>query len=167
MNTRLTQFLAAENVSQAQFADKVGVARASVSHILAGRNKPGFDFIERMSRHYPNLSLDWLINGKGRMYKDAGNEKSPATVPHEDEKPILRDQEKTESTGSLFDTEEIQSRPEPVFSNMAANADRNDAIRSIIHKSPAIQAAAKSRGSAVRISKVLVLFSDGSYQELK
>lgn len=167
MNTRLTQFLAAENVSQAQFADKVGVARASVSHILAGRNKPGFDFIERMSRHYPNLSLDWLINGKGRMYKDAGNEKSPASVPHEDEKPILRDQEKTESTGSLFDTEEIQSRPEPVFSNIAANADRNDAIRSIIHKSPAIQAAAKSRGSAVRISKVLVLFSDGSYQELK
>lgn len=167
MNTRLTQFLAAENVSQAQFADKVGVARASVSHILAGRNKPGFDFIERMSRHYPNLSLDWLINGKGRMYKDAGNEKSPATVPHEDEKPILRDQEKTESTGFLFDTEEIQSRPEPVFSNIAANADRNDAIRSIIHKSPAIQAAAKSRGSAVRISKVLVLFSDGSYQELK
>lgn len=167
MNTRLTQFLAAENVSQAQFADKVGVARASVSHILAGRNKPGFDFIERMSRHYPNLSLDWLINGKGRMYKDAGNEKSPASVPHEDEKPILRDQEKTESTGSLFDTDEIQSRPEPVFSNIAANADRNDAIRSIIHKSPAIQAAAKSRGSAVRISKVLVLFSDGSYQELK
>ncbi len=167
MNTRLNQFLSAENISQAQFADRIGVARASVSHILAGRNKPGFDFIERMSRNFPELSLDWLINGKGRMYKDAGSEKSPASVQHEDEKPILRDHEKTESTGLLFDTEEIQSRQEPVFSNMAANADKNDAIRNIIHKSPAIQAAAKSRGSSVRVSKVLVLFSDGSYQELK
>ena len=45
MNIRLQQFLSAENLSQAQFADIIGVARASVSHIIAGRNKPGFDFI--------------------------------------------------------------------------------------------------------------------------
>ena len=40
MNRRLLQFLAAENISQAAFADKIHVARASVSHILKGRNKP-------------------------------------------------------------------------------------------------------------------------------
>ena len=71
MNTRLQQFLGAENISQSQFADSIGVARASVSHILAGRNRPGFDFIEQMALHFPSLSLDWLITGKGRMYKDA------------------------------------------------------------------------------------------------
>ena len=51
MNTRLQQFLSAENISQSQFADTIGVARASVSHILAGRNKPGFDFLVGMSQH--------------------------------------------------------------------------------------------------------------------
>lgn len=71
MEQRLQQFLSAENISQSQFADKLGVARASVSHILAGRNKPGFDFIESMSRTYPSLNLDWLIMGKGKMYKEA------------------------------------------------------------------------------------------------
>lgn len=69
MNNRLQQFLAAENISQSQFADSIQVARASVSHILAGRNKPGYDFLERMARRYPNLSLEWMISGRGKMYK--------------------------------------------------------------------------------------------------
>lgn len=73
MNKRLQQFLSAENISQTQFADSIGVAKASVSHILAGRNKPGFDFLEGISKRYPNLSLEWLISGRGRMYKSPEN----------------------------------------------------------------------------------------------
>ena len=68
MNKRLEQFLKAENISQSQFADTIGVARANISHIIAGRNKPGFDFLQRMSKHYPSLNLEWLITGKGRMF---------------------------------------------------------------------------------------------------
>lgn len=69
MNKRLQQFLFAENISQSAFADTVGVARASVSHILSGRNKPGFDFIESLTRAYPALNIEWLITGEGKMYK--------------------------------------------------------------------------------------------------
>lgn len=71
MNTRLQQFLSAENLSQSQLADMLGVARASVSHIIAGRNKPGYDFIESLVAHYPTLNIDWLITGRGRMYKNS------------------------------------------------------------------------------------------------
>ena len=71
MNSRLQQFLSAENLTQAQFADSIEVARASISHILAGRNKPGFDFIENLAKHYPALNIEWFITGKGRMYKSA------------------------------------------------------------------------------------------------
>ena len=70
MNKRLQQFLSAENISQSQFADMIGVAKASVSHILAGRNKPGFEFLESRARTFPNLSLEWLIVGRGKMYKE-------------------------------------------------------------------------------------------------
>ena len=71
MDKRLQQFLDAENISQAQLADTLGVARAGISHILSGRNKPGFDFLEAMALRYPQISMDWLLTGKGRMYKDA------------------------------------------------------------------------------------------------
>lgn len=70
MNRRLSQFLQAENLTQTQLADILSVARGSVSHILAGRNKPGYDFIESLMLHFPRLNLEWLLTGKGRMYKD-------------------------------------------------------------------------------------------------
>ena len=71
MDKRLQQFLDAESISQAQLADTLGVARASISHILSGRNRPGFDFLEAMAVHYPGISMDWLLTGNGRMYKDS------------------------------------------------------------------------------------------------
>ena len=74
MNTRLKQFIAAENITQAQFADNINVVRASVSHILAGRNKPGYEFISGLMRYYPNLNIEWLMFGKGKMYKDQASE---------------------------------------------------------------------------------------------
>lgn len=70
MNRRLLQFLQAENLTQTQFADTLSVARGSVSHILAGRNKPGYDFLESLLLHYPRLNLKWLLTGKGSMYTD-------------------------------------------------------------------------------------------------
>lgn len=87
MDKRLQQFLSAENITQSQFADSIGVAKASVSHILAGRNKPGFEFIEGMARRYPDLSLEWLITGKGKMYKSQQEVSNPlpsSTVQEEE-----------------------------------------------------------------------------------
>ena len=71
MNKRLLIFLQSENITQAQFADTLNVARGSVSHILSGRNKPGYEFLESLALHYPALNMDWLLTGKGPMSKDA------------------------------------------------------------------------------------------------
>lgn len=76
MNERLLKFLSAENITQSQLADTLGVARASISHILSGRNKPGFDFLESLARNYPALSLEWLITGRGKMYRTPPSEQN-------------------------------------------------------------------------------------------
>jgi transcriptional regulator with XRE-family HTH domain len=62
--------LQAQNISQSQFADTLRVARGGVSHILSGRNRPGYDFLETLLLHYPSLNIDWVITGKGKMYKE-------------------------------------------------------------------------------------------------
>lgn len=76
MNERLLKFLSAENITQSQLADTLGVARASISHILSGRNKPGFDFLESIARNYPSLSLEWLVTGRGKMYRSHPDDSS-------------------------------------------------------------------------------------------
>lgn len=77
MNTRLQQFLSAENLTQAQFADSISVARASISHIIAGRNNPGYDFIINTMKRYPELNIEWLLTGKGKMYRNSAHETVP------------------------------------------------------------------------------------------
>ena len=69
MNNRLQQFLAAENISQASLASSINVAPASISHVLQGRNKPSFDFLVSLVSRFPDLNMDWLLTGKGKMYK--------------------------------------------------------------------------------------------------
>lgn len=122
MNKRLQQFLAAENISQSKFAETLGVARAGVSHVLSGRNKPGFEFLDSLGRNYPDLSLEWLISGRGRMYKD---NRQPATE-------------------QIFDSQEPNLFPE-------AEQDIEDQY---------------SGHSDRRIEKVVLFYSDGTYQEI-
>lgn len=70
MKDRILEFLKAENKSSAQFADEIGVQPSSISHIISGRNNPSLDFVMKMLNKYPALSTDWLIFGKGQMYRE-------------------------------------------------------------------------------------------------
>lgn len=160
MHTRLLQFLQAENISQSQFADSIGVARASVSHILAGRNKPGFDFIEGMLKHYPTLNVEWLISGKGKMYKSSDRVSS---VQGDD----------------LFGLQNSNQRPsEPVdglFGQLSAGSP-DPSGSSGNHSQPGLQRPNQSVADSViepvspsasrQITKILVFYSDNTFAEI-
>jgi len=51
------------------FAEKIGVQRSSISHILSGRNKPSLDFVLKVLASFPEVELYWLLNGKGTFPK--------------------------------------------------------------------------------------------------
>lgn len=158
MNSRLEQFLAAENISQSQFADTINVARASVSHILAGRNKPGWDFLNSMMEHYPNLNIEWLMNGKGKMYKTMMVEK-PQAAPTQEANPAP----------DLFSQPVVQEMPvqTPRESNIArtsAGRETNiEATKSQDSPAGTIQVIDNQR----KISKIVVFYDDNTFIEIK
>lgn len=69
MEKRLLEILKYYNYSSSTFAEKIGVQRSSISHLLSGRNKPSFDFIARLTEKFPEINIEWFINGKGNMLK--------------------------------------------------------------------------------------------------
>lgn len=71
MKERILEFLRSENKSSAQLAEEIGVQPSGISHILSGRNNPSLDFVLKMLEKYPYLSSDWLLFGKGTIYKEA------------------------------------------------------------------------------------------------
>lgn len=70
MKERLLEFLKTENKSSAQLAEEIGVQPSGISHILSGRNNPSLDFVLKMLEKYKFLSTEWLLFGKGPMYKE-------------------------------------------------------------------------------------------------
>lgn len=89
MKERLIQLLDLEQLSPSKFADIIGVQRSSISHVLSGRNKPSFDFLQKTLKAFPGLNASWLMLGEGTMYEQMGRKVS----------------------GNLFDTQETDEMP--------------------------------------------------------
>jgi len=67
MVSRIKQLLDWQQLSPTQFADRIGIGRPVISHILSERNKPSLDVMQRILTAFPELSTDWLIKGDGEM----------------------------------------------------------------------------------------------------
>ena len=66
---RLEIILEYYSLNASSFADKIGVQRSSLSHLLSGRNKPSLDFILKILDVFPDVDLYWILNGKGNFPK--------------------------------------------------------------------------------------------------
>ena len=69
MKDRITLLIKAKNLTAAQFADEIGVQKSSISHILSGRNNASLDFIQKILVTYPEVNMEWLMFGKGPLFK--------------------------------------------------------------------------------------------------
>ena len=156
MNSRLKQFLSAENISQSQFADAIKVVRASVSHVLSGRNNPGYDFIKAIMTAYPTLNMDWLILGKGKMYKDIPSQLStsvqdPNVHSISEEPELFNDDAFSEAIVPPI-IQEYQQEPVSQFQYETQTISSSNCTQATVHQR--------------RVVKVTIFFDDGTYQEM-
>ena len=50
-------------------AEMLEIQPSGISHILSGRNKPGFDLLQKILRRFPRVNPDWLLLDSGQMYR--------------------------------------------------------------------------------------------------
>ncbi|MEG2758401.1 MAG: helix-turn-helix transcriptional regulator, partial [Rikenellaceae bacterium] len=68
INERIGLILKEKKLTANEFAASLEVRSSNISHIITGRNKPSFDFLEKLSSVFPDISTLWLIKGDGDMY---------------------------------------------------------------------------------------------------
>jgi DNA-binding XRE family transcriptional regulator len=56
-------------LNASSFADKIGVQRSSLSHLLSGRNKPGLEFVIKIVEYFPEVDLYWFLMDMGTFPK--------------------------------------------------------------------------------------------------
>ena len=139
---RLKLILERVNLTPGNFADKIGVAPATISHILSGRNKyPSAEVMLRLHETFPDIDLNWLLTGEGTLVKD-----DPDSM----------------FTGSLFgdnllnatkSTAESENRKENSLET-AKNTDNPIVRQEIIYKEKPVR----------KIAEIRIFFDDGTYE---
>lgn len=56
-------------LSASQLADRLGIQRSTISHLLTGRNKPSLDILRKITKAFPELNEAWLLSGHGSPLK--------------------------------------------------------------------------------------------------
>ncbi|MDG5491946.1 helix-turn-helix transcriptional regulator [Psychroserpens sp. SPM9] len=93
---RLQKVIEFYGETASSFAEKIGVQRSSISHILSGRNKPSLDFVLKVLSSYQEVELYWLMNGKGHFPSEKNNTLEPPVL-----EPQKIDTTKTSQISSL------------------------------------------------------------------
>jgi len=146
MVDRIKSIMVHYQLRAAQFSDAIGMQRSALSHVLSGRNKPSLDFVLRIKNRFPEISLDWLTLGKGNMLESETSEGKDlfATVT-----PVAQHS----PSATKIDEAKIQLEKKPTETRQVLTSDEESPAEYVV------------KGTAGKVSRILFIYSDGTFQE--
>ena len=66
---RIIKIIEDNDLTNSEFAEKIGVPKSSISHLLSERNKPSLDIITKISEKFDEITTDYLIFGSSLSKK--------------------------------------------------------------------------------------------------
>jgi transcriptional regulator with XRE-family HTH domain len=165
---RIELLMKCYDLTPSQFADKTGIQRASVSHIISGRNKPSLEVMLKVYDAFPEVDMKWLMMGVGE-------------VPVRKSVQVV---EKTASETLFAESNSQQSRDEaPLFNSVEMERPiveeakpRRVVAQKLSERNVADSRAKRSLGGRMaqmaalqpdkRIKEVRIYYSDGTYETL-
>lgn len=137
-----------EKLTAGAFAESIGVAQATISHILGPRNKyPSTEVILRLHQRYSDINLEWLLTGEGEM----SNNSSSATESQFDY-PLFAENAVNPSNV----TEQPENRKE-IALETAQNTTKEIVKQEIIYKERPPR----------KITEIRIFFDDNTYETFK
>lgn len=103
ISERLQMVIKMNGMTNSTFADEIGVQRSSISHVLAGRNKPSIDFIQKILDTFPKVDANWLVTGKkvGKTL-DASSKPLQSEPPSQTSEELFKNRTQTEASTVPF-----------------------------------------------------------------
>jgi len=148
LSEKIELLIKRKQLSASQFADKLGIPRSSISHILSGRNKPSLDVVQKILRVFPEISAEDLLFEDRSLGASLGAASTP--------------KESGVASPSLFDAvsptpsespKNILPEPTIVQSNLRRQ------------KESTVSAPTKPERLEKTIERVLIFYTDGTFSE--
>ncbi|MDE5677937.1 helix-turn-helix transcriptional regulator [Phocaeicola sp.] len=147
MKERIAQIIQKEDITAAQFADKIGISHSNLSHILNGRNKPSLEVVMKIHKACDYISLKWLLYGEGEMETDVD---SNNTIPF---------------SSSLFDENSLFATDHPALPEYHKGNEEKQA--SYPTKEVVRQEIKYIEVPAKKITEIRIFFDNGTYETFK
>ncbi len=121
MKERLAKFIKNQGLTASKFAEIMEIPPSNVSHLLSGRNNPGFEFMNKMIVRFPDVNPDWLIAGNGPMCRPeiATQIHMPECPPKNVEQPLMPADADESTTLATDVTKQASTPAEPVQTDHA------------------------------------------------
>ena len=148
MREKLLSLMKNENLTPSKLAELLGIQPSGISHILAGRNKPSFDLVQKILRRFPQINPDWLFLDQKPMYRDI-SEKSISSAP--------------QSAADLFGASIVPRAEANTDRTIVADAGKDtepDVPTSVLHSVAAV-------GSQKKIRRIIILFDDRTFESFE
>lgn len=84
LGNRLQQIMDYYHLTPISFSERLQIQRSSLSHFFTGRNKPGWDFLEKLARTFPEINIQWFLTGAGNMLISKNTDSSTLYPPLEE-----------------------------------------------------------------------------------
>lgn len=160
----MQELMARENLKPSQLAEKLEINPAGISHIIAGRNKPSFELLQKILRRFPRINPDWLLLDSGPIYRDeipnsreTPNRAIPGTAQTSIDQSLKPGGTRTEISGStpdLFNPASSQTEQESVSSKKEQEIGTHDA--------PWSSMVASGRKPAVQ--RIVIFYDDQTFE---
>jgi transcriptional regulator with XRE-family HTH domain len=167
MKDRIVIFIESEGLTPAEFADQIGIQRSSLSHVLNGRNNPGFSFIQKILTTYPKINSRWLITGDGNMLNE--NEQIKPIETHQrtlfDSKP----ENNTEQSPIIKKKAEIQtinvSEPS-ITTKQTNNPTEEQTAKTVDNIQPNLPQHTEKKATKT-VKRVLIFYDDHTFDDYR
>ncbi|MDR3137728.1 MAG: helix-turn-helix domain-containing protein [Tannerellaceae bacterium] len=148
MKERIIRIMETEGLTAARFAEAIGTQRATLSHILSGRNNASLEIAQKILDRFPKLSPDWLLRGAGDMYR-------------REKQPLIHSS--LFSNGLGFSEEQEVPPPSPYDNgvhNPPSRVETPNPSLHVVQEPPPVSGLAQPQR---RVTKIMIFYSDNTY----
>ncbi|MBQ8270242.1 MAG: helix-turn-helix domain-containing protein [Bacteroidaceae bacterium] len=142
-------------LTPSQFADKTGIQRATVSHILSGRNKASLEVMLKIFEAFPGLDMQWLVTGKGNA-PVAG----AVTLEEPLAQPAVAVQNELFPQAATVVNTPVERRPTKVEQQPSSPVERAP------KRAPRSASAAVPSPAVKKIKEIRIFYTDGTYETM-
>ena len=151
MREKLLKLMENEKLTASRLAELLGIRSSGISHILSERNKPSYDFLQKILRRFPHINPDWLLLDSEQMYRNTDTIDTSLENPENVTSSASNSELGLERENFPFKTDFVETAQQPIAANSASNLQPEISARSLPFARQGVK-------------RVIVLFEDHTFE---